>query len=516
MTDHMETVSHKERKIFRNVLIGLLAAGLLLLAVGYFWGARYFGQHYLPGTWINGIECSNMLPVSAAVLLEKDRELYSIDIFGRDDVGEEILLGTLKADQVGMKYTNTVSSLQEVLENQNPYSWPQAYLMGGGSTQFEKAHVIDPDQLKESLFALEAFQQADKNLPRDAFISGYNEATKRYEIGKEYLGTSFDIEKAYRYVLKQLMRGNTSISLNQSGCYRNPDAKSNDRRLTKITDTLNRWLSACITYDWHGNTVVVDADLIHQWVCIEGGKPVLDEAAVESFLEDTAQKWNTYGTTRSFETRLGVTLSLKAKKYGWKTDTDAELPLLLEAIRNGEQIEKEPVYEIEAYQKGCDDIGASYVEADLSNQHLYLIQDGEVLLETDFVSGNMSSTPDCITPEGIFGLTYKKTPAVLRGADYATPVTFWMPFYRNYGMHDATWRRTFGGDIYLTNGSHGCINLPKKAAGKIYEAVEKGFPVITYYYPDGKNPLAERTETIDEDSTPTEGELEPTLTQAAQ
>ena len=47
MTEHMETVSHKERKVFRNVLIGLLAAGLLLLAVGYLWGARYFGQHYL-------------------------------------------------------------------------------------------------------------------------------------------------------------------------------------------------------------------------------------------------------------------------------------------------------------------------------------------------------------------------------------------------------------------------------------------------------------------------------------
>ena len=83
-------------------------------------------------------------------------------------------------------------------------------------------------------------------------------------------------------------------------------------------------------------------------------------------------------------------------------------------------------------------------------------------------------------------------------------------------MHDATWRRTFGGDIYLTNGSHGCINLPKKAAGKIFEAVEKGFPVITYYYPEGKNPLAQKTETVDEEAEPTPGELEPTISETVQ
>lgn len=516
MDEQKAIICSKERKIFRKVLIGLLEAFLLLMATGYFLGARYFRQHFLPGTLINGIECGKLLPVSAVSLLERDRELYTLEIYGRSVNGEEILLGALTADQVGMEYTNTSDTLQEVLDKQNPYLWPKAYLAGSGETEYVKEYQLDPAKLKEALFDLEAFQQAGDDLPRDAFISGYNADTKRYEIEEEHLGTAFDTEKAYRYIVKQLERGNTRISLMQSGCYRNPDAKRNDRRLTRITDTLNRWLSACITYDWHGNTVVVDADLIHEWVGIVDGQPVLDEAAVLEFLQQTAERWNTYGTVRTFETRLGVTLFLKAKKYGWRTDTDAEFPLLLEAIYGGEQTKKEPVYEIEGYHKGSDDIGPSYVEADLTNQHLYLMQDGELILETDFVSGNMSSTPDCITPEGIFGITYKKTPAVLRGADYATPVTYWMPFYRNYGMHDATWRRTFGGDIYLTNGSHGCINLPKKAAGKIFEAVEKGFPVITYYYPEGKNPLAQKTETVDEEAEPTPGELEPTISETVQ
>lgn len=511
MSEEMEKVEIKKKPLLKKMLMLTTIILLLLLIAGYFLKVQFYRRHFLPGTRINTVQCDKMVPTAAISLLEKDRETYSVEIYGRTDTGEEKLLGVLNADQIGLKYTNTKSSVEEVFAKQNPYGWIGAYFSDSVFVEFVPEYQFDREKLKKALYELEAFRQSGDHPPRDAYIKGYYESTKKYEMENEYLGTSFDKEKAYRYIVKQLENGITSISLNQSTCYHNPEVKSNDRRLTRVTDQLNKWLSASISYDWHGNEVVVDADMIHQWVGIENGQAVLDESAVLSFLQETAEKWDTYGTRRTFETQLGVSLSLKAKKYGWKTDPNAELPLLLEAIYSGEQVAKEPVYAEMAYQKGSDDIGTSYVEADLSNQHLYLIQDGEVLLETDFVSGNMSSTPDCVTPEGIFGLTYKKSPAVLRGADYSTPVNYWMPFYRNYGMHDATWRRNFGGDIYLTNGSHGCINLPKKAAKKIYEAVEKGFPVITYYYPEGKNPLEESTVTVDEEAAPTEGELQPTL-----
>ena len=105
-----------------------------------------------------------------------------------------------------------------------------------------------------------------------------------------------------------------------------------------------------------------------------------------------------------------------------------------------------------------------------------------MVFETDFVSGSMSSTPDCVTPPGVFGITYKTTNAVLRGNGYETPVTYWMPFHGNYGMHDATWRTEFGGDIFMTNGSHGCLNLPLDSAATIYSYMYEGYPVICYYY----------------------------------
>ena len=145
-----------------------------------------------------------------------------------------------------------------------------------------------------------------------------------------------------------------------------------------------------------------------------------------------------------------------------------------------ENIDKEPVYSSKGAQKGSDDIGNSYVEIDLTNQHLYLFQNGSIVLETDFVSGNMSKA-DCVTPPGVFGLTYKTRNAILRGANYETPVNYWMPFNGGIGLHDASWRSSFGGTIYIYSGSHGCINLPGKKAAKIYEMIDKETPIVCVY-----------------------------------
>ena len=116
---------------------------------------------------------------------------------------------------------------------------------------------------------------------------------------------------------------------------------------------------------------------------------------------------------------------------------------LIKILKKGETIEKRPEYSFTAAQPGDRDIGDTYVEIDLGSQHLYLYVDGKMILESDFVSGNMAR--GWTTPAGVFGLTYKTRNAVLRGSNYETPVSYWMPFNGNIGMHDATWRSSFGG-----------------------------------------------------------------------
>ena len=118
------------------------------------------------------------------------------------------------------------------------------------------------------------------------------------------------------------------------------------------------------------------------------------------------------------------------------------------------------------------------MEVDLENQKVWLYKNGKKLLETDCVFGTYNT--DRQTPGGVYSIYYKQSPAVLNGPGYSSPVDFWMPFNGGIGLHDAQWRSSFGGDIYLTNGSHGCINLPRDAAELIYNTVTIGYPVVCY------------------------------------
>ena len=80
--------------------------------------------------------------------------------------------------------------------------------------------------------------------------------------------------------------------------------------------------------------------------------------------------------------------------------------------------------------------------------------------------------------KSIFDIDYMDTDTVLRGDNYASPVSYWMPYNGGEGLHDATWRSYFGGEIYHDNGSHGCVNMPLDKAGEVYSHVHVGDKVL--------------------------------------
>lgn len=141
----------------------------------------------------------------------------------------------------------------------------------------------------------------------------------------------------------------------------------------------------------------------------------------------------------------------------------------------GMYTEMEFVANKEIYDK---EVGDTYVEVSLSDQHVWYIVDGDVYLESDCVTGNYGSAD---TPKGYFSVNAKVSPCTLKGDDYTSYVTYWMPFIGGgWGLHDADWRSSFGGSIYKGNGSHGCVNLPPSVAKKMYAKMEVGTPVIVY------------------------------------
>ena len=136
---------------------------------------------------------------------------------------------------------------------------------------------------------------------------------------------------------------------------------------------------------------------------------------------------------------------------------------------------------------GYNDIGSTYIEVDLSSQHMYYYQNGSIIFDSDIVSGDIRYD-DRATPPGIFTLYYKKSPDVLRGEkkpdgtyEYETQVTYWMPFNGGIGFHDATWQAYFGGDRYTYAGSHGCINMPLDAAATLYSIIDTNVPIVCFY-----------------------------------
>ena len=479
----------------------LAAVGLVVLLTGIYGGIAFFYQsHFLPNTIINGVDCSGLEASAAAALLDAQIVNYSLEVKGRDYAtgAAGASLGVIAAPDIQLAFIGNLEAVSQILKEQNSWLWITALAPHEYSHMLVQGVNYDDALLDSVVRSWEALQSKNMIQAQNAYISEYSEELQGYEVIPETMGTELDVNQVIQTVSEAVITHMTDVDLDTAKLYKIPEVLRDDSRVTEPVETANRWLRTDITYDWNGSLVQLNIDTIKDWVSIQDGQAVLDEDAVASFVKDQARQYDTYARYKGFMTALGVEMTLYSPNYGWRTDAESETAELIALIKEGTNGEREPVYLNTANQKGTDDIGDSYVEADLTNQHLYVFEDGEIVLETDFVSGNMSAAPGNQTPQGIFGLSYKTRNAVLRGEGYATPVNYWMPFYGNYGMHDATWRGAFGGSIYLTSGSHGCINLPLSAASQIYEYVYTGSPVICYYYPEPVNP---------EPETPAEGEV---------
>lgn len=447
--------------------------------------AAYYKTHYLPNTFVNGIDCGGMEASELASLLENELSGYSLRISGRNCVtgesGTEI--GIIKAKDIALSYENSLGEAERILREQNRWKWPWARNERSRQTvSVVQGVAFNREKLRSLTDQWPAFLEENMQEPRDAYISQYDSDSESYGIIPETRGTRFDKDMVLSAMEQKIYEMGNVLDLEELSCYAEPAVKSTDARLTETVEKLNLMLGTQITYDWNGNSVVLDAHTLKDWISVADGAPVLDEEKVAAFVDKQANAYDTYGKEKQFTTALGVELILERKSYGWQTDREGETEELIRLISQGSVTKREPRYSVKAKYRGTEDLGNSYVEVDLTNQHVYLFQNGELIFETLCVSGNMSSTPRAKTPAGIFGLTYKTTDAILKGSTYAEHVSYWMPYYGNYGMHDATWRDEFGGDIYMTDGSHGCVNLPLDAAAVIYNYVSTGSPVICYYY----------------------------------
>ena len=301
------------------------------------------------------------------------------------------------------------------------------------------------------------------------------------------------IKEAYKVLNAAVDAGQTSLNFSDTPeAYVNADVTQDDPALQSALEACNNYTKASITYTFGSQTTTLNGDTIKDWLQFdEKGQLIWDDNSFQQHVADyvaqLAATYDTVGTEREFQTTSGRTVYVSSSVYGWKIDQAAEAAQLSQEIQSGTQTTREPVYSQTANSYGVNDLGDTYIEVDLSEQHMYYYQNGSDIFESDFVSGNMSYA-DRQTHAGIFTLYYKKSPDVLRGTmkadgtyEYESEVQYWMPFDGGIGFHDASWRDEFGGDIYLTGGSHGCINLPPDNAAVLYDIIQYGVPIVCFY-----------------------------------
>lgn len=462
-----------------GVCRAVLALSISLAAVGTAMAEEGGDTVFVPGTSVNGLGIADLTVDEAAERIgsfyTKD---YTLTIKERGGKKE-----TITGEQIGFSVKLPDGFLQEKLNQQNA----AGRVFGPDVDNKYKTDMVSSfqsEQLEETIQALDCITGNGATAAADARISDYAEG-EAFTVIPEIRGNQVDPEKAAEAIRAAVQTGAMEVDLEALGCYIEPRIYSGDETLKALCDTMNQCREMEITYTIGEESQVLPASEICSWITgASEGQIQVDREKAGAWIGNLAAQYDTAGKTRQFPTVSGRIAEVTGP-YGWKIDQAAETDALIAMIRSGQSQTREPQYASTAAVRGEQDWGSTYAEVDLTGQHVYLVKDGAVIWDAPCVTGNISKKYD--TPPGIFPLAYKQKDKVLRGAkradgtyEYESPVSFWMPFNGGIGFHDANWRSSFGGEIYKTGGSHGCINLPPDRVPAFYEQVYKGMPVICY------------------------------------
>lgn len=469
-----------------------VAAAALIAGVSYYQMGKHYEKVFFPNTTINGVDASKKSVEEVRELIASGIDNYTLAILERGGKEE-----TIKGRDIGLEAVFD-GSLEKLLGSQEAFQWVRAS-KEPKSYEIETMIQYEEGKLESELLKLSCFQEEQMEQPEDAYISDYAPG-QGYTIVAPKEGSLLEPQKAREGIAEAIVNLKPSVSLEELGAYIGPEITAEDPGLLEQLETKNRYVRAAITYNFGAEKQVLNGDTISQWIGIgDQGEIALDSQAVSDYVKELASRYDTYNRAKTLKTSYGQTVKITGGVYGWRIDQNAEAAELAELIRRGENQEREPVYRQKAASRTGADYGNTYVEINLTGQHLFFYKDGKLVVESDFVSGNAAR--GWATPAGVYSLTYKQRNAVLKGENYRTPVDYWMPFNGGIGLHDAKWRSTFGGTIYKTGGSHGCVNLPHSVAKTIYENIEAGIPVLCYHL--------EGTESGKAKSVPKTGETSP-------
>lgn len=467
------------------MLIGIVFAGLLSFGI-YLLLAQYYQQRFMLNTWINGVYCTgkNVEEVNKELLNLSEAPFLSIT----DKSGREYRISTNE-----FNYTvDFKDDLQKILDKQNIYQWPKSILIQNRIELIP--HIsLKCDALQEYVKGLDFFKE-DYKTSGEVKISLTDEGyvlmnTLRERIDAErlfgYLDGLFADET---YLLNGYTEGIYAVCVDDADCYMEITLNEEQQKTMDKWMAVQSYIHNGIIYDMGDQMLSLSGKIASSFIQTdeqgeilfdENNKPIINDRSIETFINSLADEYNTWKGELIFQSTTGEEKVVPYVNYGTQIDVKKEIVYLKQAFREKRIEVHVPAYVHEGYVRGKNDIGDTYIEVDMGNQKLYAYLDGQLLVDTDIVTGNMKNRTS--TPEGVVYVYAKQRNRTLRGPGYAAFVKYWMPVKGGIGLHDANWRSKFGGEIYKKNGSHGCINIPRSVMQEIYENFEIGTPVIMFY-----------------------------------
>lgn len=468
----------KDGKVKALWITGGVLAGICLIYVAI---SVYFMSHFFVNTKINGKNFSGKTASDVEKYLQtniKDYKLTILENEGRQDV--------ISGSEIGLEY-RAGTEAEKLLKDQNGFAWPKAFFTEN-SRKVSVNVSYNEESLNQRISQLSCLQT--EQTPAENAKPEFD--GNQYVIKPEVYGNAVDKERLTEQVKVHITEFQPQLDMVETKCYAKPKYVEDSKEVQEACDAMNKYVNASITYPMN-EPVVVDKALISQWLQVDGEMKVsLNTEAMKQWFTAFGDKYDTQGTTRTFTTPAGKSATVTGGTYGWSIDEDTELVNLQNSILNGEVVTREPAYYAggTAAAHSGQDWGNTYAEVDMSAQHMWYVQNGQVVLETDVVTGE--PIPSRITPEGVYSLMWKQRDATLVGdikpetgkPEYETDVAYWMQVTSSgVGFHDAIWQTAFGGTLYQIpgTGSHGCINMPLDQAGALFNMIEPGTPVIFHW-----------------------------------
>ena len=466
------------KKKKRHKVLGIIGGSVLgvILAV-YFGFAIFFSSHFYFHTTINGVDYSLQSVSKVEDAMTQEVGVYKLSLKEAD--GD---VDVIDGQQIDLSYKKG-EELNTVLKNQNVFLWPRS-LWENFDIQAPVGVEYDETKLENLLNGLDCMKEENQVAPVSA-VPEYD--GQKFVVKAEELGSLINVDAFKEKVAEYIGGFRNTLDMVEEDCYVKASYFSDSPEVIAACETMNAYLGASVTYTFGDATEVVDGSVISQWLTTDENMNVTyNEEGVSQYIASLAEKYDTYRKQRTFTSGSGNTVNVQGGNYGWLIDQAAEIEALKANISNKEVVTKEPVYKQTAASHGAADWGNTYVEVDLTNQYMYLFVNGSVVTSSPIVTGKPSE--GSATPQGVYSIRYCKQNAVLRGPkkpdgtyEWESPVDFWMPFNGAIGLHDATWQSAFGGNRYLTHGSHGCVNLPYNIAKTVFNNVSAGTPVVCHY-----------------------------------